>query len=117
MEEKSLINNNVAKENANEFETIKQINNTNNDMIVSQVQIFKDTIKNGGQVDITDFYLYKKIKVNNQISPLMIFILENAINKFNKICEINIGFENAGFGYFPGITNQGKDYNLLYFNS
>ena len=117
MEEKSLANNNESKENLNEFENIEQINNTSNDMIISQVQIFKDKIKDGREVDITDFYLYKKIKINNQISPLMIFILENAINKFNKICEINIGFENAGFGYFPGITNQEIDYNLLYFNS
>ena len=117
MEEKSLVNNNEDKENINEFENIEQINNTSNDMIISQVQIFKDKIKNGGEVDITDFYLYKKIKINNQISPLIIFILENAINKFNKKGDINTGFENAGFGYFPVITNQEKDHNLLYFNS
>ena len=47
----------------------------------------------------------------------MIFILENAINKYNNIDDINTGFENAGFGYIPGITNQEIDNNKLYFNS
>jgi hypothetical protein len=117
MEEKSLDNNSGTKENVDDFENIKQITNTSNDIIASQVQKFKDKIQVGEKIYIKEFYLYKKIKINNQISPLMIFFLENAINKYNNIDDINTGFENAGFGYIPGITNQEIDNNKLYFDS
>jgi len=70
------------------------------------------------KVKLEHFNLYKKIKRENSISPLMIFILEKAIDKYNnEITGNDIGLENVGFGYFPGISNQEKENNNAYFNS
>ena len=67
---------------------------------------------------IEHFNIFKKIKKENHISPLMKFILEKAIDKFNnKIVGTDIGLENVGFGYFPGINNKEKENNNDYFNS
>lgn len=70
------------------------------------------------KVKLEHFNIYKKIKKENSISPLMIFILEKAIDKYNNMTDGNdIGLETVGFGYFPGISNQEKENNKAYFNS
>ena len=87
---------------------------------------FVNKINNGEKLQIEDFNLYHKIKRCNEISPLMIFILEKSIDKYNgnlsnnkiKDTELkNNKIEDTGFGYFPGITSEEIDNNKIYFNS
>ena len=90
-----------------------------NEKIIS-CEVIDEFIKNVNskkEVKIEHFNIYKRIKKENHISPLMIFILEKAIDKYNNKLENDIGLENVGFGYFPGINNQEKDNNNAYFNS
>ena len=63
-----------------------------------------------------DFNLYKKIRNNNQILPLMIFILENSVEKYSNN-SIDNGIEKVGFEKFPGITNKREGNNEAYFDS
>ena len=60
-------------------------------------------------------------KTDNKISPLIIYILEKAINvynqKLNKEEMIKYGFENVGFGNYPGISETEKDNNKIYFEN
>ncbi len=82
------------------------------------VKKFFENIESKKKIDIKDFNLYKKIKKDNLISPLMIFILQNAINKYNnKLEEVCEGFEGTGFGQFPGISNKEIENNKTYFCS
>ena len=82
------------------------------------VKKFFENIESKKEIDIKDFNLYKKIKKDNLISPLMIFILQNAIDKYNnKIEEVCEGFEGTGFGQFPGISNKEIENNKTYFCS
>ena len=73
-------------------------------------------IKNNGKIELKDFNIYNKIKKNNQISPLMIYILQNAIEKYNDNKKDN-GIEGVGFGYYPGITDKSRENNNIYFDS
>ena len=69
-----------------------------------QVEKFINKVKNKELISLEDFYLFKKIKTSNEISPLMIFILQNAINKYNKkFDEVDPEFGDVDFGDFPGI--------------
>ena len=81
-----------------------------------EVEKFIQKIKNKEKVELDDFNLYKKIHIDNQISPLMIFILENAIEKYNNN-SIDNGIEKVGFEKFPGITNKREGNNEAYFDS
>ena len=80
-----------------------------------RLEEFVNKINKREKLQIEDFNLYHKIKKCNEISPLMIFILEKSIDKYNgnlsnneiKDTEINNNkIEDTGFGYFPGITSN-----------
>ena len=107
--EEGKLDNNVVKKDSFEY-----------------LEEFVNKINNGEKLQIEDFNLYHKIKKCNEISPLMIFILEKSIDKYNgklsnneiKDTEIeNNKIEDTGFGYFPGITREEIDNNGVYFNS
>ena len=68
------------------------------------------------RLNLKIFKLFHKIYIDNQISPLMIFILENAIAKYNGN-SIDNELENIGFGKFPGINNIREENNIAYFDS
>ena len=79
---------------------------------------FINRVENKNPIYLEDFNLYKNIKTNNEISPLMIFILENAINKYNNnLDQVDAEFENVGFGDFPGIKVKERDNNKAFFDS
>ena len=85
-------------------------------LCINQLKINK--VKDKRLIFLEDFHLFKKIKTNNEISPLMIFILQNAINKYNKkFDEVDPEFGDVDFGDFPGIKVKDKQNNDSYFNS
>ena len=72
--EEGKLDNNVVKKDSFEY-----------------LEEFVNKIKNGEKLQIEDFNLYHKIKKCNEISPLMIFILEKSIDKYNgKILDLDI---------------------------
>ena len=77
---------------------------------------FIDKINNKKNIEIFDFNIYKTIKTDNKISPLIIYILEKAIDKYNNN-SINNGIETAGIGYISGVTSDEKDNFIKYFSS
>ena len=77
---------------------------------------FINKVNNKEKIQIEDFYLYNKIKKCNEISPLMLFILEKSVKKYNGDLSNN-GIEDTGFGYFPGITDSEIKNNKKYFKS
>jgi len=87
-----------------------------NAIIQDKVKKFIEKIKDKKQIELSDFNLYNKIKKENTISPLMVFILEKAIEKYNNN-EIENQIEKVGFGEFPGITNKMEENNILFFES
>jgi hypothetical protein len=103
------------KEKANEIK-IESNNYTENYVIKLKVDEFIKKIENKEVIKFEDFHLYQKIKVNNQISPLMIFILEKAIEKYNNHL-IDNGIEEVGFEKFPGLTDKRRANDEEYFNS
>ena len=101
--------------NMNENED-NQSNNViiqNNNLIsYEKVEEFIDRIDNNGKIEITDFNLFIKIKKDNFISPLMIYILENAIDKYNN--KSNNGIENVGIGYIAKVSSTEKGNYKIY---
>ena len=89
---------------------------SNNYTLHEKVRKFIEKIGKKEDVVFEDFFLFKKILIDNQISPLMIYILENAIDKYND-SSIDNGIEKTGFGSFPGITNAREGNNIEYFDS
>lgn len=95
--------NNNNNENEDTEKKNQIINETEDFILCEKVKEFKGRINNNQKIDIFDFNLYKKIKNDNQISPLMIYILEMAIEKYNNDLSEN-GIEKVGIGYIIGIT-------------
>ena len=101
--------NNVINTN---FSMNENTDNQNNNIIITKddnlvtyekINEFINRINNNGKIEISDFNLFIKIKKDNLISPLMIYILENAIEK-NNDKFIDNGIENAGTGYIARVT-------------
>ena len=87
-------------------------------VVYEPLEKFINKAKKKELISLEDFYLFKKIKTTNEISPLMTFILQNAINKFNKkFDEVDSEFGDVDFGDFPGIKNKDKENNVSYFDS
>ena len=91
-----------------------QIEIQNNDGLEQLISQFKINVNKKEKVNIEHFNLYQKIKKTNEISPLMIYILENSIIKYNDK-KINNGIEDVGFGNIPLITNKEKEKINEYF--
>ena len=104
----------VDNASQNERKEDNKIQNNNNEIINPENLIHQFKININKKVNIQDFNLYQKIKNVNEISPLMIYILENSIGKFNNK-KINNGIEDVGFGYIPLITNKEKEKINAYF--
>ena len=98
-----------------EKKCIQNLDNDNEDTY-EKVKKFIDKTKTHEKIEIFDFNLYKKIKNDNQISPIMIYILERAIDKYNDD-SIDNGIERVGTGFIPGITSEDKSNFDIYFNS
>ena len=98
---------------------VNEIQEDNGIITSEDIKIFKDKVEKKKDIEFEDFNIYKKIKTDNKISPLIIYILEKAINvynqKLNKEEMIKYGFENVGFGNYPGISETEKDNNKIYF--
>ena len=100
---------------------VNEIQEDNGIITSEDIKIFKDKVEKKKDIEFEDFNIYKKIKTDNKISPLIIYILEKAINvynqKLNKEEMIKYGFENVGFGNYPGISGTEKDNNKIYFEN
>jgi hypothetical protein len=86
------------------------------DEIKNKLKNFIKKIDQKNKITEEDFNLYIKIKKENKISPLMLYILEKAIEKYNNN-SINNNIEKVGFGKFPGITSSREKNNKKYFDS
>ena len=117
-EANNKISQNIYEVEKNETDIQAQNENQIDYNFISKEEVAKfiQKIKNKEKVELDDFNLYKKIRIDNQISPLMIFILENAIEKYNNN-SIDNGIEKVGFEKFPGITNKREGNNEAYFDS
>ena len=96
---------------------IKEITNITDE----DVKTFIENLKKENKIKLEDFNIYKQIKTDNKISPLIIYILEKAIDVYNKNTNeeeiIKYGFKDVGFGYYPGVTQNEIDNNKIYFNN
>ena len=111
----SVVDNALQNEGKEDNQSQNEVQNNDNEVSPEKLIIqFKIIINKKEKVNIQDFNLYQKIKKTNEISPLMIYILENSISKYNNK-KINNGIEDVGFGNIPLITNKEKDNINSYF--
>ena len=101
----------ILQPNQNEIKGKNYVLRENVRKFIEKIEQKKDE-----KVAFEDFFLFTKILTDNQISPLMTYILKNAIDKYND-SSIENGIEKAGFGNFPGITNTREGNNEEYFDS
>ena len=98
---------------------LKEIQEETGIITHEDVKSFIANLQKDNAITFEDFNIYKKIKTDNKISPLIIYILEKAIEvynqKLNKEEMIKIGFENVGFGNYPGLSETEKNNNNIYF--
>ena len=118
MEDLERLNNEI---NTN-FNMNENTDNQNNNNIITKIdnlgsyekiEEFIDRINNNGKIEISDFNLFIKIKKDNLISPLMIYILENAIVKCNNKL-IDNGIDDVGTGYIAPVSYTDKENYKLY---
>ena len=112
----SVVDNALQNEGKEDNKIQNEFQNNNNEIISPEnlIHQFKININKKVNINIQDFHLYQKIKNDNEISPLMIYILENSICKYNNK-KINNGIEDVGFGNIPLITNKEKEKINAYF--
>ena len=101
---------NENKDNQNNNKIITKIENSGS---YEKIEEFIKRISNNGKIEISDFNLFIKIKKDNLISPLMIYILENAIVKCNNKL-IDNGIDDVGIGYIAPVSSTDKDNYKLY---
>ena len=63
---------------------VNEIQEDNGIITSEDIKIFKDKVEKKKDIEFEDFNIYKKIKTDNKISPLIIYILEKAINVYNQ---------------------------------
>ena len=112
MEDYDKINNTIDEEEEKEMDN----NNTTNIISDDDIIKFINKVKNKNEIKIEDFNLYHKIQKNNEISPLMLYILQESIKKYNDF-SVNNGIIDTGFAQFPGLTDKEIENNKIYFNS
>ena len=112
MEDYDKINNTIDEEEEKEM----YINNITNTISDEDIIKFIYKVENKNEIKIEDFNLYHKIKKNNEISPLMLYILQESIKKYNDF-SVNNGIIDTGFAQFPGLTDKEIENNKIYFNS
>lgn len=93
----------------------------NNEITMDEdMKQFLDNLSKGNGIKFEDFNIYNKIKTDNTISPLIIYILEKTIEVFNQKLNMEeikkYGFEKVGFGEYPGLSTTEKENNNAYFN-
>ena len=106
----NIINNNEDIQNKNQL----NIREENDDFKLYKE--FLNKVDNKKIIEITDFNLYKKIKTDNQISPLMIYILSNAIDKYNDKSTKN-GIDEVDLGYIKAVTSDEEETFEIHFGS
>ena len=94
----------------------------NNERITNDdIKSFMDNLNKGNDIKIEDFNIFRKIKADNTISPLIIYILEKAIDMYNQKLDkeemVKYGFDKVGFGFYPGLSSTEKDNNKIYFEN
>ena len=85
---------------------IKEMQVNNEITMDEDMKQFLDNLSKGNGIKFEDFNIYNKIKTDNTISPLIIYILEKTIEVFNQKLNMEeikkYGFEKVGFGEYPG---------------
>ena len=106
----NIINNNEDIQNKNQL----NIREENDDFKLYKE--FLNKVDNKKIIEITNFNLYKKIKTDNQISPLIIYILSNAIDKYNDKSTKN-GIDEVDLGYIKAVTSDEEETFEIHFGS
>ena len=74
----------------------------NNEIIIDEaIKNFINNLSNDNNIKFEDFNIYNNIRTDQQISPLIVYILEKAIEVFNQKLNkeeiIKYGLEKVGF--------------------